>query len=69
MLLMNDCRPMLFLQAEATGAEGAGGRRTIVKMIRNHWLNRAILTATVIMLALCILLVLVHKSRLFRLPI
>lgn len=55
--------------AEATGAEGARGRQTIVKIIRNHWLNRVILTATIIMLALCILLVLAHKSRLFRFPI
>lgn len=55
--------------AEATGAEGSRGRKTIVKMIRNHWLNRAILTATILMLAVCILLVLAHKSRLFRLPI
>ncbi|CDJ44977.1 hypothetical protein, conserved [Eimeria tenella] len=52
--------------AEGTGAEGARGRQAIVKMIRDHWLNRLLLTGTILLLALCILLVLLHKARLFR---
>lgn len=55
--------------AEETGAEGIRGKQTIVKMIRNHWLNRAILTATIILLAVCILLVLAYKFRRFPTPI
>ncbi|KAL8439437.1 hypothetical protein Efla_004601 [Eimeria flavescens] len=52
--------------AEATAAEGSLGRQAIVKMIRNHCLNRALLTATILLLAVCILLLLAQKSRLFR---
>ncbi|OEH76601.1 hypothetical protein cyc_08762 [Cyclospora cayetanensis] len=52
--------------AEATGAEGLRGYQAIAQMIKRHWLNRVVLTATIILLALCILMVLLHKSKLSR---